>query len=155
MTSDPKAAIRHSITRIESSLDRVAPRLRGGLEEVLTGLRHRLDALPPVGQSVGEAASKGAHKAEAAAQVATGRLAEAAEHLADAVSRAPVPATRKAIRAGQKAIADTAHTASKELRRASGGTRTGSGALSGAILLAAAAAATFLARRAFQRYRRT
>lgn len=92
MTSDARAAIRHSITRIESSLDRVAPRLRGGLDEVLTGLRHRLDALPPVGGSIGEAASKGAHKAEAAAQAATGRLAEAAEHLADAVSHAPVPA---------------------------------------------------------------
>lgn len=146
--SSAEAVLRHSVDRIESSLDRVTPRVRGLLDEVLAGLRHRLEALPSMGGSVGEAATKGTQRAEAATRAATARLAEAAEHLADAVSHAPVPASRKAVRAGQKAIAETARTASKELRTASGGSQPVGSALWGGAFLAAAAIAVLLVRRA-------
>jgi hypothetical protein len=146
--STAEAAIRHSIERIESSLERVTPRVRGALDGVLAGLSHRLETIPSMG--VGEAASKGTRRTEAAAMAATGRLAEAAEHLADAVSKAPVPSSRKAVRAGQRAIADTARTASKELRRAAGGNRPVGRALAGGAFLAAAALAVLLARRSLR-----
>lgn len=143
--SAAEAAVRRSIDRIEANLDRVTPQARRRLDEALDGLRHRLDELAPVAETVGEAASKGTRKAEEAARALTGRLAESAEHLADAVSEAPVPASRKAVSAGQKAIADAARSASAELRRTTGARPAAAG-----ILVAIGVIAAVVALRAFQ-----
>jgi hypothetical protein len=86
--SAAETAIQQSIDRIESSLDRVAPQTRSRLDGVLTALRHQLDTLAPVGEDLGQAAAKGAERADSAARGATARLAKAAERLADAVSQA-------------------------------------------------------------------
>jgi hypothetical protein len=149
--SAAEAAIRRSVDRIESNLDRVTPQARKRLDQAVNGLRRRLEDLSPVAESVGDAAWRGSRKAEETARALTGRLAESAEHLADVVSDAPVPASRKAVSAGQKAIADAARSASAELRRTTGARPATAGILIGVGVIAALV--TVL--RALQRSRRS